>query len=90
LFTDSEGGTSWHSDNSVSASVLIQNQQASHQAQHQDHPHPGKEKHSYAKTYKRKLGLKIAGIYHVPCECSEVCVGQAGKSIETRCKEHMT
>lgn len=37
---------------------------------------------------KDKLGLKVAGIYCVPCECSKVYVGQTGRSIQTRCKEH--
>jgi hypothetical protein len=36
-----------------------------------------------------RLGLQVVGIYCVPCECSKVYVGQTGKLIETRCKEHM-
>jgi hypothetical protein len=38
---------------------------------------------------KDKLGLNITGVYCVPCECGKVYVGQTGRSIETRCKEHM-
>jgi hypothetical protein len=38
---------------------------------------------------KDKQGLKVAGIYCVPCECSKVYVGQTGTSIKTRCKEHL-
>jgi hypothetical protein len=33
--------------------------------------------------------LKVPGVYRIPCECRKVYVGQAGRSIETRCKEHM-
>lgn len=33
--------------------------------------------------------LKIAGIYCVLCKFSEVHVGKTGRSIKTRCKEHM-
>jgi hypothetical protein len=35
------------------------------------------------------LGLKVEGIYCVPCECGKVYVGQTGRTIEIRCKEHM-
>jgi hypothetical protein len=38
---------------------------------------------------KDNLGLEVAGIYCVPCECGKVYVGQTGRSIETRCKEHI-
>jgi hypothetical protein len=34
---------------------------------------------------KDKLGLKVTGIDCVLCECGKVCVGQTGRSIETRC-----
>jgi hypothetical protein len=38
---------------------------------------------------KDDLGLKVPGVYWIPCECRKVYVGQTGRSIETRCKEHM-
>jgi hypothetical protein len=38
---------------------------------------------------KNKPGLKVAGIYCVPCEYRNVYVGKTGRSTETRCKEHM-
>jgi hypothetical protein len=41
------------------------------------------------RTAKDDLGLKIPGVYHIPCECGKVHIGQTGKSIEARCKEHM-
>jgi hypothetical protein len=37
---------------------------------------------------KDKLGLRTAGIYHIPCKCGKVYVGQTGRTIETRLKEH--
>jgi hypothetical protein len=38
---------------------------------------------------KDDLGVKVPGVYRIPCECGKVYVGQTGRSIETRCKEHM-
>jgi hypothetical protein len=37
-----------------------------------------------------KLGLKVSGIYRIPCECGKVYIGQTGGTLETRCKEHET
>jgi mRNA-degrading endonuclease YafQ of YafQ-DinJ toxin-antitoxin module len=75
-----------HRNHNVSTHGLKQIQHAPCQTQYQDHPHPGEEKR--AKTCKNKLDLIVAGIYCVPCECSIVFVGQTGRLIETRCKEH--
>jgi hypothetical protein len=36
---------------------------------------------------KDKLGLRTAGIYHIPCECRKVYVGQTRWTIEARLKE---
>jgi hypothetical protein len=41
------------------------------------------------RTAKDDLGLKIPGVYRIPCECGKVYIGQTGRSIEARCKEHM-
>jgi hypothetical protein len=38
---------------------------------------------------KDNLGLRVAGIYCIPCECSKAYIGQAGRTIEARRKEHM-
>lgn len=38
------------------------------------------------KPVKDKLGLKVAGIYRVTCECSKIYIRQMGRTIETRCK----
>jgi hypothetical protein len=37
---------------------------------------------------KDKLGLKTAGVYRIPCECGKVYVGQIGRTIEARLREH--
>jgi hypothetical protein len=37
---------------------------------------------------KANLGLKTSGMYSIPCECGEVYIGQTGRSIDTRIKEH--
>jgi hypothetical protein len=37
---------------------------------------------------KDKLGLKATGIYCIPCECSKVYVGQTGRTIKARLKQH--
>jgi DNA-binding transcriptional MerR regulator len=37
---------------------------------------------------KDKLSLRTSGIYRIPCECGEVYVGQTGRTIEARFKEH--
>ena len=34
------------------------------------------------------LGLKTAGIYQISCECGKVYIGQTGRTIEERLKEH--
>jgi hypothetical protein len=38
---------------------------------------------------KDDMGLKVPGVYQIPCECRKVYAGQTGRSIEARCKEHM-
>jgi hypothetical protein len=40
------------------------------------------------RSVKDDLGLNVPGVYRIPCERGKVYVGQTGKSIETRCKEH--
>jgi hypothetical protein len=39
--------------------------------------------------FRHKLGLKVAGIYCVPCKYGKAHVEQTDIFIETRCKEHM-
>ena len=33
---------------------------------------------------------KKAGVYRIPCECSKVYIGETGRNLETRLKEHKT
>ncbi|XP_046382358.1 uncharacterized protein LOC124153306 [Ischnura elegans] len=37
---------------------------------------------------KDPRGLKISGVYRVPCGCGKVYVGETARTIETRLKEH--
>ncbi|XP_046408192.1 uncharacterized protein LOC124172750 [Ischnura elegans] len=39
-------------------------------------------------TAKDPCGLQSPGIYQIPCTCGLVCVGETGRTIETRLKEH--
>jgi hypothetical protein len=43
---------------------------------------------SFLQPVKDVLGLKTPGVYSMPCNCSQVCIGQTGHSTETRVKEH--
>jgi predicted GIY-YIG superfamily endonuclease len=37
---------------------------------------------------KDDLGLKTPGVYCIPCECGKTYIGQTGRTVEHRCKEH--
>jgi hypothetical protein len=37
---------------------------------------------------KDAVGLNTPGVYSIPCECGKVYIGQSGRSIELRIKEH--
>ena len=43
---------------------------------------------SYLPQVKDAVGLKTPGIYSIPCECGRVYIGQSGRSIHLRIKEH--
>jgi hypothetical protein len=43
---------------------------------------------SYLPPVKDGIELKTPGVYVIPCECWTVCVGQSGRSIDLRIKEH--
>jgi hypothetical protein len=52
---------------------------------------PAKKTASYVlRLIKDKVGFKVVGVCHMPCKCDKVCVGQTGRLIKTKCKEHMT
>jgi hypothetical protein len=50
---------------------------------------PKKKNRQLLRTTKDDLGLKIPGVYRIPCECGKVYIGQTGRCIEARCKEHV-
>jgi hypothetical protein len=39
-------------------------------------------------SVKDYLGLRTPGVYRLPCECSRVHIGQRGRSVDIRLKEH--
>jgi hypothetical protein len=43
---------------------------------------------SYLPPIKEAIGLQTLGIYRIPCECGSVYIGQSGRSIHQRIKEH--
>ncbi|XP_071453466.1 uncharacterized protein [Hetaerina americana] len=51
------------------------------------HVTPAKIRHQLVNV-RDPIGLKTPGVYQIPCECGEVYVGETGRTIETRLKEH--
>jgi hypothetical protein len=49
---------------------------------------PPRKIFSYLPPVKDALGLRTPGIYSIPCECGKVYIGQSGRSIQLRIKEH--
>jgi hypothetical protein len=49
---------------------------------------PHRKVTSFLWPIKDDLGVKITGVYSIPCECGKVYTGLTGHSIETRIKEH--
>jgi hypothetical protein len=43
---------------------------------------------SFLRSVSDDVGLKTPGVYSDPCVCGQVYIGQTGRSIETRIKEH--
>jgi len=43
---------------------------------------------SYMPPTKDAPGLKTPAIYEIPCECGKVYIGQSGRSVQFRIKEH--
>jgi len=48
--------------------------------------HQGKI-YSYLPPVKDALGLRMPGVYSIPCECGKVYIGQSGRSIQIRIKD---
>ena len=49
---------------------------------------PPRKIHSYLPPVKDDLGLRMLGVYSIPCECGWVDIGRSGWSIQIRIKEH--
>jgi len=49
---------------------------------------PFRKVFSYLPPVKDALGLRTSGIYRIPCECGRVYIGQSGRPIQIRIKEH--
>jgi hypothetical protein len=49
---------------------------------------PPRKKFSYLPPVKDALGLRLPGIYSIPCECGRVYIGQSGRSIQLHIREH--
>jgi hypothetical protein len=51
-------------------------------------PLPLKKIFNYLPFIKDAVGLRTPGIYSIPCECGKVYIGQSGRSVHIRIKEH--
>jgi hypothetical protein len=49
---------------------------------------PSQEIAGFLRPVKDNLGLRIPGVYRIPCECGKVYIGQTGHSMDARLKEH--
>ena len=49
---------------------------------------PPRKISSYMPPTKDAPGLRTPDIYRIPCECGKVYIGQSGRSIQLRVKEH--
>jgi hypothetical protein len=50
---------------------------------------PARKNFSFVRPVNDELGFKAVGIYCVPCKFGEDYIGQIGRIMEARCKEHM-
>ena len=49
---------------------------------------PPRKIYSHPPPIKDALGLRTPGLYSIPCECGQVYIGQSGRSVQNRIKEH--
>ena len=49
---------------------------------------PPRKISSYLPPVKDALGLRTPGLYKTSCECGKVYIGQSGRSVHLRIKEH--
>lgn len=50
---------------------------------------PHRKLHSFMRPIKSQIPLHSSGVYKIPCSCESVYVGQTGRLVSTRLKEHM-
>jgi hypothetical protein len=43
---------------------------------------------NFLRPVKDHLGLRTLGVHRIPCECGRVYIGQTGRSVGIRLKEH--
>jgi hypothetical protein len=49
---------------------------------------PPRKIYSHLPPVKDALGLRTPGVYIIPCKCGRVYIGQSGRSLQFRIKEH--
>jgi len=49
---------------------------------------PPRKISSFFPPVKDALGFRTPGVYSIPCECGSVYIGQSGRSIQLRIKQH--
>jgi len=49
---------------------------------------PPKKISYFLPQVKETLAFRIPGVYSIPCVCGKVYVGQSGRTIQHRIKEH--
>jgi hypothetical protein len=49
---------------------------------------PPKKIYNFLWPVKYLLGVRTLGIYRISCECGKVYIGQTGRSVDTRLKQH--
>ena len=49
---------------------------------------PPRKIYSHLPPVKEALGLRTPDVYSIPCECGQVYIGQSGRSVQIRIKEH--
>ena len=49
---------------------------------------PPRKIYNYLPTVKDALGLRMAGVYSIPCECGKLYIGQWSQSNQIRIKAH--
>jgi len=50
---------------------------------------PPRKIYIYLPPVKDALGIRTPGVYRIPCECGQVYIGKACRSIPVRIKEHI-